>query len=174
MAFLLIGLFLTLVSLIVYKAFNRKAPAEFPTELPAFELITIDGLLFTSDSVRSGKMGLVFYSPGCLFCEHEVKELAKHAVSFEGSQFLFITTAPLDSAVAFTLRNGIDAAPHFYSLVDTTFMTPLLFGLRTIPTTLIYNEDKILFKGFEGEVNAAKLFKTMHQYDAAKEKAGLE
>jgi len=163
-AILVIGLFLTLAGLIVFKALNRKAPAEFPEELPAFELFSLEGFMFTTDLLEAGKTGLVFYGPGCLFCEHKGRELAKHAADFIGNQFLFITSAPIDSAIAYSLRTGIGAVPHFYSLVDNFFETPLLFGLRIMPTTLLYDEDRKLIKGFEGEVNAKTLFKAMHEH----------
>jgi thiol-disulfide isomerase/thioredoxin len=161
MAILLTGLFAILTCLMIFKALNKRAPAAFPAELPAFEAITADGVPFHLDSIDSGKTVVVFYSPGCLFCEHEGKELARYAANFSDSRILFITCAPADSAFAYSLRTGIAVIPHYYALIDTTFQIPLLLGLRTTPTTLLYDEKRRLIKGFEGEVNAAKLLKTM-------------
>ena len=168
MASLLMGIFLSLVGLIIYKALNPKAPANFPEELPFFEAITLDGTPFNTDSLDTGNVLAVFYSPGCLFCEHEGKDLARYAADFAESQLLFVTSAPVDSACAYTHRSGIEAIPHYRLLIDTAFKTPLLFGLRTIPTTLIYDEDQKLIKAFEGEVNAAKLLKTIREHEDAK------
>jgi len=169
LAILLVGFSLALIGLIVYKALNPKASANFPKELPAFELITIGGTPFTIESLSKSTVTVVFYTPGCLFCEHEGKELVRHATDFTGCQLLFITSAPVDSAIAYTQRTGIGAVPHYCSLVDTAFKTPLLFSLHTIPTTLIYDENRKLIKAFEGEVNAVKLLKTLREYEAAKE-----
>jgi len=95
------------------------------------------------------------------------KELVKHAADFTDIHTLFITLAPLDSAIAYTLRLGIGRIPYYYSLIDTSYQAPLLFGLRTTPTTLLYNEEHKLIKGFEGEVNAAKLIKTIREHENA-------
>ena len=167
-AILLIGLLLVFVILIVYKALHKKPAAAFSTEMPAFALTTLEGGLFTSDSLHAGKTVMVFYAPGCLFCEHEGKELARHAADFAGSQFLFITCALADSAAAYSLRTGIHAIPHFYSLVDAACKTPRPFGLRTTPTTLLYDENRRLIKGIEGEVNAVKLRKMLQEYEPEK------
>ena len=165
---LLMGLGLTVICLIVFKALNKEAPSEFPDELPAFELITQEGRLFTSDSLGAGKTIVMFYSPDCLFCEHEGKELTDRAADFINAQILFITCFQLDSVSVYTRRTGINTVPYYYSLIDTAYITPLLFGLRTTPTTLLYNEERKLITAFEGEVNATKLLKTLQEYEATK------
>ncbi|MDR2585598.1 MAG: redoxin domain-containing protein [Prevotellaceae bacterium] len=166
---LLVGLFAIIVGLFVYKLLNKKEPHSFAQELPLFEAITLDGIVFNTDSLSAGKVVVVFYSPGCLFCEHEGKELSRHANEFTDCRLLFITNAPIDSAVAYTSRTGVGKIAHFRSLVDTTLKTPLLFGLRTLPTTFIFGDDRQLINAFEGEVNAKKLLKTIRQHEKSKE-----
>ena len=165
----LICLILVLAGLIVYKALHKKVPADFPTVMPSFELITPNNELFSSDSLAAGKIVLLFYSPDCLFCKHEGRELANHAADFTDSRLLFVTCAHKDSAAVYTLRTGIDTIPHFVSLVDTAHLTIRLFRLRTIPTTLLYDQNRKLIRGFEGEVNAAKLHKTIREYESQEE-----
>ena len=162
---LLICIALALVTLIGIKALNKKSTAHFPQVMPFFEAIYTNGKLFSSDSLESSNIVLVFYSPGCMFCEHEGKEMANNASVFAENQLLFVTCAPIDSAAAYTQRTRIGAIPHFYSLVDTSLIIPRLFGLRSIPTTLLYDEHRRFVMGFEGEVNAAKLGKTMRNYE---------
>jgi len=174
LASLLIGLTLTVVCLFLYKTAHKRPAPVFPAELPIFELTTLDGAPFHSDSLSAAFLNahrilLVFYSPGCLFCEHEGKELARYAADFIDTLLLFITTAPIDSAIAYTHRSGIGMIPQYYSLVDPAYKTVPLFGLRTNPTTLLYDKDQRLIQGFEGEVNAVKLLKTIREYEATKE-----
>ena len=168
-SFLLICSVFALMGLIAYKALHKKAAADFPAEMPSWELITPEGGLFSSDSLGAGKIVILFYAPGCLFCEHEVRELARHAADFSENRLLFVTCAPVDSAAAYTLRTGIGTIPHYHSLIDTSLKIPLLLGIRTTPTTLLYDESRKLIQGFEGEVNAAKLLKTLRVYEAKEE-----
>jgi len=165
----LICLSLTVLTLLVIKVLNKRTHPEFPDDLPHFSLVTWEGARFSADSLSDRKIIVVFYSLDCLFCEHEGRDLARHSADFADCQLLFVTCAPPDSAAAYALRTGIGGVDYFYSLVDTTNRFPLLFGIRTTPTTLIYGRDRKLVKAFEGEVNAAKLLKTIQQNEETKE-----
>lgn len=160
---LLVCLSLVISCLTIYKKLNKRPPPKFPNELPCFSLVTLDHIPVIADSLNNHPIIVVYYSPDCLFCEHEGKELARYSSDFEGYQVLFVTCAPADSAAAYTTRTGIGAVAHFYSLVDTTYRLPLHFGIRTTPTTLIYGGDRRLITFFEGEVNAAKLLKAIQK-----------
>jgi len=104
---LLIGIFLVLTGLIVFKALTKEEPTEFANELPAFELITQEGHPFTSDSLGTGKTIVIFYSPDCLFCEHEGKELVNCASNFTDIQILFISCFQIDSVSTYIQLNAL-------------------------------------------------------------------
>jgi len=169
LALLLMGLFVILTCLIVLKASYKKPPPAFPDELPSFVLTTPDGDTYNTDSLHKCRIMVVFFSPDCLFCEHEGKELVRHRADFSEIVILFITNASADNASVFAHHTGIHAIPNCKVLVDTTYKIPRLLGLRTIPTTLLYNNDKKLIKAFEGEVNALKLLKTIHEHETEEE-----
>jgi thiol-disulfide isomerase/thioredoxin len=151
------------IILIVLKISNRKAFAEHPKVLPEYNFLTIDKNPFEIDTVMTSSLIIVFYSPDCTFCEHEGADLSRNSKDFTDSKILFVTIECTDSASAYSKRFGIDTITNFYSLVDTSYQALLTFGIKAIPTTLIYDRDRRLVKVFEGEVNAKKILKTIRE-----------
>ena len=127
------------IILIVLKISNRKAFAEHPKVLPEYNFLTIDKNPFEIDTVMTSSLIIVFYSPDCTFCEHEGADLSRNSKDFTDSKILFVTIECTDSARAYSKRFGIDTITNFYSLVDTSYQALLTFGIKAIPTTLIYS-----------------------------------
>jgi len=156
-------LFAAVIILIVLKISNRKTFAEHPKVLPEYNFLTTDKNPFKTDTVKSSSLIIVFYSPDCTFCEHEGADLSRNSKDYIDSKILFVTIESADSARAYSKRFGIDTITNFYSLVDTSYQALLTFGIKAIPTTLIYDKDRRLVKVFEGEVNAKKILKTIRE-----------
>jgi peroxiredoxin len=156
---ILVAVFIALTVLILLKGLNQTAGTPHPRSLPAFRFLNLQHEPLTIDTVAGSYSIIVFYSPGCAFCEHEGAELSRNAAQFTGCRLFFVTMEPLDSAKAYTARHQLLSHAGYYSLVDTTRLAVLEFGIRTIPTTFIYDRDKNLRKVFEGEINAKRLAK---------------
>lgn len=160
---IIIILFAALIILIVIKISNRTTIPNYPKVLPEYSFLTIDANLFKIDTVRANSLIIVFYSPDCIFCEHEGADLSRNSKDFIDSKILFVTFENADSARTYSKRYGIDTIPIIYSLIDTSYLAIFDFGIKTIPTTLIYDIDRRLIKVFEGEVNAKKILKTIQE-----------
>lgn len=156
-------LFAAVIILIGLKIYNRKTIAEHTKIFPEHNFLTIDEEPFNTGTLNANNFIVIFYSPGCTFCEHEGAELSRNSKEFANSKIIFITADIADSARAYSKRFGIDTITNFYSLVDTSYQAVRKFGIRTIPTTLIYDRDRKLIKAFEGEVNAKKILKTIRE-----------
>ena len=158
-------LFLILIGWIVIKAMSKKNPEaiEYVSIIPGFELLNTYYATVHLDSLtlNAKHYVFVFYSPGCLFCEHEAADLSRNRAEFNDSKVLFITQYPVDSAMAYSMRHNLMTVDNFYVLADTTYSVLPQFGIKTIPTTLIYNENREFVTSFEGEVNAKRILKTI-------------
>ena len=158
-------LFLVLIGWIVIKAMSKKSPEaiEYISAIPSIELINTYYETVHLDSLAQDAKHyvFVFYSPGCMFCEHEATDLSRNRAEFRDSKVLFITQEPVDSAMAYSIRHNLMTAGNFHVLADTTYTVLPQFGIRTIPTTLIYNEDREFVTSFEGEVNARRILKAI-------------
>lgn len=156
-------LFSAVIILIVLKISNSKNITDPPEIFPKYTFLTTDKNTFKTDTIKAKSIIIIFYSPDCTFCEHEGADLSRNSKDFIDSKILFVTMESADSARAFSMRFGLDTIPNFYSLTDTSYQSILAFGVKTIPTTIIYGSDKRLIKIFEGEVNAKKILKTIRE-----------
>jgi peroxiredoxin len=158
---ILAAIFAVIMLLIIFKSLNQVTAIQHPHRMPAFRFLNLQHEPLTIDTVECTHSVVIFYSPGCAFCEHEGAELARNAAQFMECKLFFITMEPLDSAKAYTVRHQLLSHAGYYSLVDTTRLAVLEFGVRIIPTTFIYDRDKNLIKAFEGEINAKRLAKAI-------------
>lgn len=156
-------LFAVVIILIVLKISSRKTFVEHLKLLPEYSFLTSNMNPFRIDTIKAKSIVIVFYSPGCTYCEHEGADLSRNSKDFTDSKILFVTIECTDSARAYSKRFGIDTITNFYSLVDTSYQALLTFGIKAIPTTLIYDRNRRLVKVFEGEVNAKKILKTIRE-----------
>jgi len=156
-------LFLVLIGWIVIKVISKKNPEviEYIFAIPSIELINTyyDTVCLDSLAQDAKHYVLMFYSPGCMFCEHEAADLSRNRAEFRDSKVLFITQEPVDSAMAYGIRHNLISVDNFHVLADTTYSVLPQFGIRTIPTTLIYNESREFVTSFEGEVNTRRILK---------------
>ena len=158
-------LFLTLVSWIVIKVMRKedKSQIEYISAIPSVDLMDTHYNTVSLDSLISDAKHyiLVFYSPGCLFCEHEAADLSRNKNEFKDRKVVFITQESIDSAIAYSIRHNLMAVDNFHVLVDTSYSILPQFGIKMIPTTLIYDEKKEFVTSFEGEVNAKRILKIL-------------
>ena len=156
-------LFIVLAGWIVIKAVNKEAegPIEYLPAIPDIDLIDAYYNAVSLDSLASGAKHyiLIFFSPWCMFCEHEAADISRNRVMFTDSRVLFITQEPIDSAMAYGLRYNLITADNFFVLADTTYSVLQRFGIKSMPTTLIYDENRVFFTSCEGEVNTKKILK---------------
>jgi AhpC/TSA family. len=158
-------LFLVLIGWIVIEAMSKESPVviEYISAIPDIKLINTYYDTVSLDSLAQGAKHyiFVFYSPGCMFCEHEAADLSRNRAEFRDSKVLFITQEPVDSAMVYGIRYRLISVDNFYILADTTKSVLPRFGIKAIPTTLIYNEERKFVTSFEGEVNAKRILKIL-------------
>ena len=154
--------FATVLGIILVKILKTADPAlPYPEDFPPVELSTIDFNELKQEALFEKTLLMFFYSPGCMFCEHEIKELQRNNRQIEGN-VLFISSAPLDSIYAYTNRYRLDTIPHYHIIFDENHRLYRQFYIDNVPSTLIYGKDRRLIKAFRGEVNAKKIIETIH------------
>ena len=151
---------LTVLVLIFIKISREKDTApNYPETYSDIVLEDISGDQVTLDMSDYENLILVFYSSGCLFCEHQAKDIMRNREEFKDTRVAFITASPLDSAITFSVRNGIHNDIRFISLLDPDYEIIRAYGVKNTPTTLIYNKNRELIGSFAGETIAKQLLK---------------
>lgn len=161
--FVLCAIISLIIGLIIYFKFLKISNSynPVPEVIPSYEFISTDGILVSTDALSADNIIIVFFSKDCMFCEHQGKDFARNSTLFRNSKILFITIESIESAIEYNSAHKLDTIPNYYCLYDDTAMSPNVFGVNSMPTTILYDREGKLIKSFSGEVNANKIYKTI-------------
>lgn len=161
--FLLCAIISLIIGLIIYFKFFKISNSYnlVPGVIPSYEFLSTDGVLVSIDTLSADNIIIVFFSKDCMLCEHQGKDLARNSTLFGGSKILFVTIESFQSAIEYSNTHRLDAIPNYYCLYDITTMSPNVFGVNSMPTTILYDSERELIESFRGEVNANKIYATI-------------
>lgn len=122
-----------------------SAPKGINSPLPEAELVDIDGVRINDDSIRKGRVILVFVSPDCLACKREAKFLETAIQSNSDVKFYgVISYADQESS----LKAGAKIFP-FKVLYDSGNKLAIRLGIVKVPIKILL-EDGIIRKAWGG------------------------
>lgn len=127
--------------------------------LPPFQFQSISSDQYYSDwDLPQGKMVFIFHvNSTCDFCQYEAMQVAKNLDSFQGNTLVFVSSEEKEDILVFAKEFGLWNRPHVVFLQDDSLNFPDIFGLRTIPGSIVYDKDRKLLARFNGAVKAEKL-----------------
>lgn len=134
-------LFLLLVCLPV--ASLAQVAQEPPKTLPAFTFYAAEtGATFTEKNLaRSKPVIVLFFDPTCDHCQLQAEWVNAAAVQFSGVQFVWITTAEKDAAIAFKKQYLSSAGANHHVVLDKDYKVDDYFGYTTVPSIYIYDRN---------------------------------
>ncbi len=153
----LIAAIAALAVVVVLKLNHKKKVAEQIALLPGFAFPLVPSGNIATDNLPAKTTFVIFFNPGCGHCEYEGRELSRAQEAFKEATVLMVSTAPRDSIIDYRHRYGFDTIPHFYTAIDSTYMSLPLFDVKSIPTVFIYDTERRLRKTFFGEVKIEAL-----------------
>ncbi len=133
---------------IVMAAVIMAQPNDFP-------LVTVNGDTVWFSSFRGRPLVVIFWSPWCPHCRHELPEINKLYEKYhpQGVEFIGITRA--DSAtIAESRKNFQIPYPEFVNMRDV-MKQPIFGDIPGVPTTFIFDSDGDLFFKQIGYVEAS-------------------
>jgi peroxiredoxin len=139
---------LSLLSLLVASCASAPAPRPARSELPAVELLTLEGQPTRLQHALDGKVALVaIWATWCEACASEFEALARlsERAGAKGGVVVAVAVGEKRSTVAeFVARRGL----KYSQLVDEDFRLADALGQSRVPTTLVIDRDgRILFTG---------------------------
>jgi peroxiredoxin len=139
---------LSLLSFLLASCASAPAPRPARTELPAVELLTLEGQPTRLQQALEGKVALVaIWATWCEACASEFEALARLAerADAKGGVVVAVAVGEKRSTVAeFVARRGL----KYSQLVDEDFRLADALGQNRVPTTLVVDrEGRIVFTG---------------------------
>lgn len=117
---------------------------------PEFILPDINGNIINSLDIEKKPSLLLFFNSECDLCMDELRQINEDLDSFKDFQIFFITNEPSN-----ILSNFLDEI-HFVPIQNTHFLIDqkheliLKMNVNIIPSSFVYNKNKILTKKTEG------------------------
>lgn len=132
----------------------------FPT-LPPFQLLKLDSAttLTKEDLAKDQPVLIMFFSPDCDHCQHQIEDMLKDMKAFDNIQVVLASFQPFEQIKAFNEKYGLDRYKNVYIGRDTKYFLPPFYQMYNLPYLALYNSKGDLITTFEGNVKPDKLVK---------------
>lgn len=136
--------------------------AKFET-IPSFNIHTIpDSSNYSNKNIKRNKpFILMFFSPDCEHCQHEVKELIANKSKFKNIPILLLSPANYAEIKTFYKEFGVAKMPNITVAHDDNYTMSRLYQLKTFPTMFIYDRAGKLTKTFVSNVAIPDILKAV-------------
>ncbi len=132
---------------------STKKNIEGSEGLPAIDIVTSAGDSIKVDHL-DGRLILVLYNPDCDHCQRQATDISNHFDLFEGYKLYFVSAEQRgDFAEKYNLNNRSNV------IFAQGAIVPVVKTLKptSMPTILIYDDDGVLVKRFDGETKVADM-----------------
>lgn len=132
----------------------------FPT-VPPFRLLQADSTTLTKDQLKKGPVLLMFFSPGCDHCQHQMQDMMKKIDEFKHTQLVLATYEKFEDMVEFISYFELSKYPNIKVGRDEKFFLPPFFHIQSLPFLALYDKKGDLVKTWQGNVPADTLIKAL-------------
>ena len=132
----------------------------FPT-VPPFSLLQADSSVLTKDKLKKGPVLLMYFSPSCDHCQHQVKDMLKRMDAFKHTQLVLATYQPFEEMVEFIKSYDLAKYPNIKVGRDEKFVLPSFYHIQSLPYLAIYNKKWNLVTTWQGNVAVDTLLKAL-------------
>ncbi len=163
---IILGLFVTFIlgtTYLGYEVLNlieSKKEIETSTKfLPEFRYRTLDGKIFGSNdliNIKSNKV-FIFFNTECEFCIEEANHLNEKIGDFGDSQLILISSEEIEAIKIFSEEFGLNQYTNICFLQDIEKSSSKVFGAKTTPYHLVYDDKNSLVFKHKGVLKLEKL-----------------
>jgi peroxiredoxin len=141
---------------------QKKNLAEKIAHVPSFELKSTLGENFTNKNLEKNVPVVFFYfNSDCDFCQAEIHDIVGNIKKFEGIQLLFVSFEPIQKIIMFQATYKLDIYDNIVFLCDYKNTFSETFGVKTLPSSLVYDKNGKLVSRNNGAVKVDYLLKAL-------------
>jgi peroxiredoxin len=135
------------------------------SSFPAYPLLALDSSKFNSVSISNKKepVVIIYFSPTCSHCQHQVEEITSHMNEFQHVQFLMVSSYSMKEIKEFSDTYGMSHFSNVTLAHDPVFGMGQFFEIRSLPGIFVYNKKGKLQTHFETNVLADSLSASIKQ-----------
>lgn len=158
---------LILIALMIYlftNLQNKKSKVEGLQHVPAFNLQTIDGKIFSNKDLEKEKNKvLVYFSPGCYYCQAEAEELSNLHQNYPEIEWIWIASEPVADIKKFAEQYKLQDVKNIKWCHDNMAMFYQQFAMNSVPYFLVYDKQNKLVLRNKGAIKLKKIIESLHQ-----------
>ncbi|MEO8583634.1 MAG: redoxin domain-containing protein [Flavitalea sp.] len=157
-------MFVILSVLALQKGFAQDDQPPFKKDktIPNFEIEKTDKTIFSSSKLKKNvPVIIMFFSPTCEHCLHQMDEMVKRSNDLKKFQFVLATYQPEEELVAFNQKYKITKYPNFVTGRDTKYFLPPYYQISNFPFLAYYDKNGKLLGSTEGTVSVDDMLKRM-------------
>lgn len=132
----------------------------FPT-VPPFTLLQADSTNFTKDQLKKGPVLVMFFSPGCDHCQHQMEDMMKSIDKFKHAQLVLATYQKFEEMVEFINYFELSKHPNIKVGRDEKFFLPPFYHIQSLPYLAAYDKKGDLVNTWQGNVAVETLLKAL-------------
>jgi len=130
--------------------------------LPLFELKKTNGIIFSNSNLRKGvPVIFIYFNSECDLCQVEAKDLVKNIREFKDVQLVFVSFERVSQIVMFKMTYSFDIYDNVVFLCDYKKTFSETFGVRILPSSIIYDKKGKLVCRNNGAVKVEYLLKVL-------------
>lgn len=133
----------------------------FPT-VPPISLLQADSTLLTKAQLKKGPVLVMFFSPTCDHCQHQIADMLKRKEVLKGVQWVLATYQPFEEMVAFIQSYDLKKYDNIKVGRDEKFVLPSFYQIKSLPYLALYDKKHQLIKTWQGNVPVDTLLQALH------------
>jgi thiol-disulfide isomerase/thioredoxin len=102
---------------------------------------------------------LMFFSPDCDHCQHQMQDLLKEMESFKKIQIVMATYQPFEMMKDFYKKYGLATYSNILIGRDTKYFLPPYYRMFNLPYLALYDKKGNLIRTFEGNQKVPVILK---------------
>jgi thioredoxin-related protein len=148
----MLGLFLISNAKAQTAANAPEAPYLKNPGIPPFHLLEVDSVrTLTKDDIRKNrKVLLIFFSPECEHCKHQMRDILADFSRFKDIEIVMATFQPFEQMQTFYNYFRIADHPNILMGRDEKYMLPPYYRMQSLPFLALYDKKGNYITRFEG------------------------
>ena len=138
---------------------NELPPYKKSPTLPQLQLMQVDSSTLTNGQLKKEPTIIMYFSPSCDHCQHQVKDMIAAMKDLQQYQILMATYQPFDEMTEFYKEYKLAQYPNIKMGRDVNYRLPVFFDIRNLPYLALYDKNGALITTFEGNVKVDALIK---------------
>lgn len=143
------------------KPAERIAPYKTMPGWPPLDLLMPDSSRFTKDNLKKQATLIMYFSPDCDHCIHQMEDMNKRISDFDKYQVVMVTHQPMLELAEFIHKYKLGGRENFKVGKDDKFQLPGFYAIKGLPFFAVYNKEGKIISTHESNTSVDVLLKSL-------------